>query len=116
MDQVAMEDRVEANARGVHPRMVSKSPLKRAVQVILLLLAIFYAGDYASVRWPILKRRNPFGVVKIQRYYAVMKKDGKPDFYFDQPENQTCVHSLFPHLGYVPCWYLNRRRVQRIDM
>lgn len=90
--------------------------IKRALKIVVLLLAILYAGDYASVRWPIPKTRNPFGVVRVQRYYAVYKKDGKPDFYFDQPENQTCVHSFFPHLGYVPCWYLTRRKVQRINM
>ena len=82
----------------------------------VLLLGILYAADYASVRYRIPKSRDPLGSVQVQRYYSVMKKDGKPDFYFDPPQNLTCVHALFPHLGYNPCWYLNRRRVQRINM
>ena len=90
--------------------------MKRILKAAVLLVAIVYACDYASVRYWIPRTRDPFGVVGVQRYYAVYKKDGKPDFYFDQPENQTCVRSLFPHLGYVPCWYLNRNKVQRINM
>jgi hypothetical protein len=90
--------------------------LKGILLIAALLLAVVYVGDYVSVRYRIPKSRNLYGVVPIQRYYAVTKKNGKPDFYFDQPTVQICLHSLFPHLGYVPCWYLNRRRVQRVDM
>lgn len=90
--------------------------MKRILMIGVLLLSILYVCDYVSVRYRIPKTRDPFGVVRIQRYYAVTKKNGKPDFYFDEPRNQVCVHSLFPHLGYSPCWYLNRRKVQRIDM
>jgi len=55
-------------------------------------------------------------VVKIQRYYAVGLKSRKTEFMFLEPENQVCVHSLFPHFGYSPCWYLSRRNVKRIDI
>jgi len=27
---------------------------------------------------------------------------------------QTCVRSLFPHLGFSPCWYVNREKLQRV--
>jgi hypothetical protein len=27
----------------------------------------------------------------------------------------TCVHSLFPHMGYQPCWYLSRHSEQRTN-
>ena len=87
--------------------------LKRIALVILACLALGYAGDYALVRFPI---RNPYGVVVVRPYYAVRKKNGKPDFYFLDPQNQTCVNSLLPHLGYPPCWYLKKHAQQRIDM
>jgi hypothetical protein len=90
--------------------------LKRLLEIGVLVLAIVYVGDYVSVRYRIPKSRDPYGAVPVQRYYAVTQKSGKHEFYFDQPTVQVCVHSLFPHLGYVPCWYLNRRRVQRVDM
>jgi hypothetical protein len=90
--------------------------LERILMLVAMLLGLVYIGDYVSVRYGIPKGRNPYGTVRVRRYYAVTKKSGKPDFYFDQPTLQVCVHSLFPHLGYLPCWYLNRRKVQRIDI
>jgi hypothetical protein len=83
--------------------------------LVLLCLGV-YAGDYLSVRYRILKNRNPFQVVKIQRYYAIHLKDGKTEFVFLDPETQGCVCSLFPHFGYSPCWYVKRRNVRRIDI
>lgn len=90
--------------------------LKRGVAIAVLLLAALYAGDYAVVRFRMLSGRNPFGSVTVQRYYSVMKKDGKPDYYFQQPQTDTCVRSLFPHLGDPPCWYLSRHKVQKISV
>ena len=49
------------------------------------------------------------GVVKVQPFYVIPHKDGKAELVFGDPVNQTCVHSLFPHLGYSTCWYLNRK-------
>jgi len=43
-------------------------------------------------------------------------KSGKSDFYFLDPQKQTCVNSLFPHLGYKPCWYLRKHTHPRIAM
>jgi hypothetical protein len=90
--------------------------MRRIALTVMALIGLLYAGDYASVRFRIPKRRDPFGVVQVQPYYAVSQKNGKPEFYFLDPQNQTCVHSLFPHLGYNPCWYVSRHARQRIDM
>ena len=90
--------------------------MKRLLFITALSLLILYVGDYLSVRYRIPKGRNQFDVVKIQRYYAVGLKNRKTEFMFLEPKNQTCVHSLFPHFGYSPCWYLSRRNVQRIDI
>ena len=90
--------------------------MKRILFVCILALAVLYAGDYLSLRYQIPKGRAQFGVVKIQSYYAVWLKSGKTEFMFLGPKNQTCVHSLFPHFGDSPCWYLNRKKVQRINM
>jgi len=90
--------------------------MKRILFITVLALFILYLGDYLSVRFRIPKSRSQFGVVKIQRYYAVGLKSGKTEFMFLAPQNQVCVHSLFPHFGDSPCWYLSRRKVKRIDM
>jgi hypothetical protein len=41
-------------------------------------------------------------------------KDGKTQFIMLDPETDTCIHSLFPHFGYRPCWKMQPRL--RIDM
>jgi hypothetical protein len=83
---------------------------------VILLAAMVYGGDYVTVRYRIPRSRSPFATVTVQRSYAVTKKNGEPDFYFDPPQEKTCVRSLFPHLGYVPCWYLSRHRNQQTNM
>ena len=90
--------------------------MKRILFITILSLLILYIGDYISVRYRIPKKRDQFGMVKVQRYYAVGLKSGKTDFMFLPPQNQVCVHSLFPHFGDTPCWYLTRRNVKRIEM
>ena len=76
----------------------------------ILGLAALYAGDYLTAR------RAALGSVKVDRYYAIPQKDGKTEFVSAPPENQACVQSLLPHLGYNPCWYVNRHKRKRIDM
>jgi len=86
--------------------------LRTALIAVLLLCALLYAGDYAAVRL----RRNPTGTEQIQPYYAVPLKDGKTEFMFLNPQNEVCVHSLFPHLGHRPCWYVRRHRNKPINV
>jgi len=82
----------------------------------LLLCLLLYAGDYALLRYRVSRSRAPLGTVEMQPYYAVPQKDGKTEFMFLKPEDQVCVHSLFPHLGHAPCWYLNRYRNKQINI
>ena len=90
--------------------------MRRVVLIVALLMAAVYAGDYLSVRVPIPPGRAALGTVVVRRYYAATTKNGKPDFYFNPPEAETCVHALFPHFGYPPCWYLRRHTTQRINV
>ena len=87
----------------------------RILVVAVVSLVIVYVGDDLSVRYRIPKGRQPMGTVTIQRYDAIPEKNGKTEFAFENPAIQTCVHSLFPHLGYQPCWYLGRHSEQRIN-
>jgi hypothetical protein len=87
--------------------------IRRIAVLLLILLAVLYAGDYAVLR---LRGGNGFGTVLVRPYYAVRQKNGKPDYYFLDPQNQTCVHALFPHLGDPPCWYASRHARRRIEI
>lgn len=90
--------------------------MKRILLIIILAFSILYVCDDLSVRYKIPRSRDPFGSVTIRRYYAVGLKDRKTEIIFLDPENRVCVHSLFPHMGYSPCWYLSRRNVERVDI
>jgi hypothetical protein len=84
--------------------------------IAAVLAAMVYAGDYAVFRFRVATNRNPYGSVTVDRVYAVPQKNGKTEFLFDPPAPQTCVHALFPHQGYSPCWYLSKHTEQRTDM
>lgn len=114
----------------------------RAALALLILIAILYAGDYASIKYRLSRAgnagnsgagstanspstssrssasapRGPLDTVQIQRTYQIPHKDGRAEFAFAEPQSVTCVHSIFPHLGYSPCWYLKRHSQQTIPM
>lgn len=88
--------------------------LRRGTLIAILLAGVIFFGDYLAVRFP--GSRNPFGAVNVQPYYAIHLKNKKTEFDFNVPAQTTvCVRSLFPHLGYPPCWYASRKTTQRID-
>lgn len=89
---------------------------KRIILVVVGLMAVTYLGDYALVAIPIPKGRAAYGTVTVRPYLAVGLKSGKSDLYFLPPQQQTCVNSLFPHMGYPPCWYLRRNTHPRTAM
>lgn len=87
--------------------------LQRGVLILFCLLVSVYAGDYAAVR---IRNRAAFSTVVVRPYYDVVLKSGKSDLYFLDPQRQTCVNSLFPHMGYSPCWYLRKHTHPKISM
>jgi len=75
------------------------------------LVAVVYIGDYLYVRYRATRSQpgDPFDVVTLQPTYAIAQKDGRAEIILGQAETRKCVHALFPHNGYMPCWYLNRQ-------
>jgi hypothetical protein len=93
-----------------------RGALKRVAVAIILGATLLYLIDYAILRYRIATNRNAYGTVTVKPYYAVPRKDHKTEFLFGDPQDQTCVHSLFPHFGDSPCWYLSRHTQPRVDM
>jgi hypothetical protein len=95
--------------------------VRRALLLLVALAAVAYAGDYVLLR---LRAADPrlgsaFGSVQMERLYAIPLKNGATEYELDarQPEvSVDCVHALFPHLGYSPCWYLRRNSQKPIPM
>ena len=84
--------------------------------LLLGVALISYATDYVVFRYRVAANRQPFGQFTINSYDAVQQKNGKTQFIFNPPATQTCVHALFPHAGFVPCWYLQRHTEPRTNI
>jgi hypothetical protein len=78
--------------------------------------ALAFGLDYAVFRFRAATNHNAYGSVTVRHYYAVLQKNGKTTFMFDPLQPWTCVNSLFPHAGDLPCWYLKRHPEQRTDI
>lgn len=87
----------------------------RIPAILLASFAVVYLADGLSLRLHIPRSRQTLGTVTVQRYDAIAEKNGKTEFAFEDPVVQPCVHSLFPQMGYTPCWYLSRHSEQRIN-
>jgi hypothetical protein len=84
--------------------------LRITLVALISAIVIVYAGDYVSVRYRMTKNKDgdPFESMKIEPTYGIPHKNGSAEIVIGDPVVETCVHSLFPHMGYTPCWYLNR--------
>ena len=86
----------------------------RFVYALCMLLALAYGYDYASVHSRVKSQKpgDPFDVVTYPHLLEIPQKGNKVDYELDAQspmESDPCVHSLFPHYGYTPCWYVQRR-------
>jgi hypothetical protein len=85
--------------------------LANSALVLCAAVVLAFAGDFLVLHVRIAARGLDSATAKLNTYAAAPLKDGKFDVYFDQPQTQTCVRSLFPWLGYQPCWYLQRHPI-----
>ena len=95
-----------------------------AKRILIALVAVFvlvYACDYVWLRVRMLRAKpgDPFETVTALRILAIGEKGNKTEYSVDplQPQQTAeCVHSLFPHRGDSPCWYLKQKFAQPIPM
>jgi hypothetical protein len=101
---------------GSFPAAAIKRALIRASLLLLALAVVVFAADYAVLRYRVARQSDAFDHVQVQRIYYMLQKNGKTEIIPGESEIQTCVRSLFPHLGYSPCWYARRRTERRVDI
>ena len=95
--------------------------VQRALIGIAVALVAAYIIDYSSVR---LRARhptatNPYETLTAPRVYAIPEKGQKTEYQIDADnpvQTVTCVHALFPHDGYPPCWQAQRTLHDPIPM
>jgi hypothetical protein len=90
--------------------------LKRIATLVVVIIAIYYVGEFISIKYRIPASREPLSTVEITKLYAILQKSGKTEYEAGEPETQTCVNSIFPHLGYSPCWYVRRHKIQQVNL
>lgn len=92
-----------------------KKILVRGFLVLLGAVVVAYAIDAVQVhiRLAMGGSSKAYGTVNI--LYATPLKGGKYEIFSDQPEAESCSRSLFPQMGYAPCWYLRRRPIKIIE-
>ena len=73
-----------------------------AAAIALSLFIALYAGDYLLLRARIAVRGTDAATSTVTIYYAALLKNGKFSVFYDQPETQISVRSIFPWLGYQP--------------
>lgn len=95
--------------------------LQRTAIALVATVVVLFVADYlllrAKLMWPKLGRGT--GTVTLERIYAIPQKNGRVEYELDanQPEvTLPCVHSLFPHMGNSPCWYLQQNSTKPIPV
>jgi hypothetical protein len=94
---------------------------KRTVIGIVVAVIAAFIADYVVLRSKIMfpKLGAATGTVQMTRLYAIAQKNGRVEYELDanQPEvTMPCVHSLFPHMGNSPCWYLQQNATRPIPV
>jgi hypothetical protein len=87
-----------------------------SLAVLGAVAALTFITDYLVLRVRLAAKTTTYGSVNVQSYYAIPHKNGKTEFDFQPPQSQTCVHSLLPHMGFSPCWYLVKHSEQQIKV
>jgi hypothetical protein len=94
---------------------------KRLLLAVMFALVALYACDFLLFHWRMSRAKpgSPLETFTAPRLYAIAEKNGKVDYELDaqNPEQTiTCAHSLFPHAGCSPCWYIKPRSQRPIPM
>jgi hypothetical protein len=94
------------------PPIVRKILLRGFLGLAGAVVAVYFA-DGAQIRVRLATGGAAETYDSVNVIYAAGLKNSKYEVYAGQPTQQTCT--LFPQLGYTPCWYLRRHPMQMID-
>jgi hypothetical protein len=80
----------------------------------LVALAVVYVVEDVRVRYRMRRAETEEVLGAATFYYATLRKDGRVEIFWDQPQTEICVRALLPHAGYRPCWYARRSQVRTV--
>lgn len=90
-----------------------KTIARLAVGIVIAVLLV-YAADAVWVRLRMANHQDPTSAIQVRITYAIPQKNGRIAYSKGDTESQSCVRSLFPHLGLDPCWYVERHTTKEI--
>jgi hypothetical protein len=79
---------------------------------LLMALMLLYCGDWGVMLHRIANHGDAFGTVMVHSVVTSSLKSGNYDIYGQPPVETPCVHAIFPHQGFTPCWYLAKHAEQ----
>jgi hypothetical protein len=89
--------------------MKTSSVVQRVVVGMIVASGLLYLGDYLWAKHLMSgPNHTGLGTVMVHHEWDVPRKDGRVEFDMEAAEAETCIHSMFPHFGYTPCWYAVR--------
>jgi hypothetical protein len=93
-----------------------KAVLKAILAALVAAAVALYAGDFAWFEYRMQNAKPNDPLETMTFYYATDIKGGKVEVFDDQPQTAICVHSIFPHGGYKPCWRFGPSGIVRISL
>ncbi len=94
--------------------MISANRLQRAIIAVLAAAILIYLADYAILKIRVSTGSGASAFDSIPIIQGTPMKDGRVQIFTSDSQTETCVRSLFPHLGYRPCWYVRQNQMQLI--
>lgn len=92
------------------PPTILQNMIRKTLLTVIAACCLTYIVDYLAFR--IRLARNSGEIEAITEYDSAPLKNGKTVVFYDVPLPAMCVHALFPHLGYTPCWYTKDNSVK----
>jgi hypothetical protein len=83
----------------------------RAAVIAAILVELLYLGDWAAFKIRVA-HGTAYGSVEVHQFLATSLKGSKTEYDMTGTVQATCSHSIFPHAGNHPCWWLERHRSQ----
>jgi hypothetical protein len=82
---------------------------------LVLGFCVLYICDYCVLHARMVHGGTSAALDTVSVTYGAALKDGRAELFPDQSGTVTCSRSIFPQMGYSPCWYARRHATQIIS-
>jgi hypothetical protein len=94
---------------------IVKTIIIRGLLGLVAAVLVAYLVDAIQVRIRLAVGGPTKAYDTVTVLYAAGLKGSKMEIYANEPDTETCSRTLFPQMGYSPCWYLREHTMQVLD-